>query len=112
MLIIVALLFLQALHGPHAYTVSDPDSGQLELSTQTGTYGMQLGWGCDDLTAGVNVEVLAGSGGVASLAPIGTDTLCNVFIDQKVDETPCMVNADGVCDLDASVVPSEVQPGE
>lgn len=108
-MLLAAALFMQvALHGPHAYTVSDPDTGALELSTQTGTYGLDLGWGCDGMTAGVNVEVLAGSGGVAALVPIGSDVLCNVYIDQQIDNIPCAVNADGVCDLDVPVVPSEV----
>lgn len=108
MLLAVALFLQVVLHGPHAYTVSDPDTGALELSTQTGTYGLDLGWGCDGMTTGLNVEVLAGSGGVAALVPIGSDMLCNVFIDQQIDNIPCAVNADGVCDLDVPVVSSEV----
>lgn len=101
-LALAAILLLQTLHGPHAVTVAS-DSGQIELSTQTGTYGLDLGGDCAMMMPGMVVEVLAGSGGVATLWPIGADSVCSVFINSKVDDVPCAVNADGACDL----VPTE-----
>lgn len=100
MTIILAIaLFAQTLTGIQAYTVADPDSGQIELQMDNGLYGIDLGLGCDSLVAGVNVEWLAGSGDVGALVSSDSDHTCNVYINSKISDTPCAMNSDGVCDI-------------
>jgi hypothetical protein len=92
-------LLAQVLTAPQAYTTGDID--QLGLATLNGRYSIELGQGCDDIGPGVNVELLPGSGGVAAIAPIGSDQVCNVLIDERTSDEPCAQNSDGDCDVAA-----------
>lgn len=102
----MSLLFLlavlaQALVGPQVYTVVHPDDeSRLALVMDNGLYGIELGLGCDDITANMNVEYLAGSGNVGAIVATGSDHTCNIYIDSKINDTPCATNDDGVCDVD------------
>lgn len=92
--LIIAALVAQIV-GVRGYTLAD-DSG-LTLATTNGRYTLELGWGCDGMNISEDVIVVAGSGGVASLTPIGADVLCDVFIGAPVSDEPCAVDANGEC---------------
>lgn len=80
-----------------AYTLAGSDG--LVLATQTGRYAIDLGLGCDNLTAGQQVELLPGSGDVGGIQPLGSDTVCNFQYVALLDETPCLKNDLGDCDV-------------
>lgn len=94
-MLLALVLFAQVFVAPHAYLAGEPDA----LATLTGTYAIERGEGCENVVAPVNVELLPGSGGVAAIAPLGTDIVCNIFIGDRLSDAPCL-QADGVCDLD------------
>jgi hypothetical protein len=99
-LIAAAAVFGQVLGAPRAYTLPAPtDQSDLQLAMPNGRYGIALGAGCDGIGPGLDVVYLAGSGGVGAIQPIGTDTICNVFIDELLDPTPCLTNDAGLCDV-------------
>lgn len=97
-LILAVALFVQILTGVQAYTAYG-DDWQPELVMDNGTYGIDLGLGCEDFLAGVNVEWLAGSGNVGAIQAADSDHTCNVYINSKISDTPCAVDSDGVCDI-------------
>jgi hypothetical protein len=93
-LALAAILFLQPLLTPHAYLTGDP----VALVTLSGTYEVEFGSGCEDIMTLTNLELLSGSGGVAAIAPLDSDIVCNIYIGQRQSDTPC-VQTDGVCDV-------------
>lgn len=98
-IILAIALFAQTITGPVAYTVTNPDTGAIDLAMDNGLYGVDLGLGCDDITAGINVEWLAGSGNVGAIQPLDGNQTCNVYINSKINDTPCATNDAGVCDF-------------
>jgi hypothetical protein len=100
-LLVIALLFVQTLELPSAYTTTVDVPDHLGLATTDGRFTIELGLGCDDLGPGMNVAYLPGSGGVASIQVAGGDALCNVFVDGHTSDVPCAINDAGACDVAA-----------
>jgi hypothetical protein len=57
------------------------DADQVVMTTDSGSYVIELGDGCDGLVPPVDAEWLAGSGGVGAIVPVDTDMVCNVYIE-------------------------------
>jgi hypothetical protein len=76
------------------------DDGTLMLALPDGRYPVYLGYGCDGMNVTQNVDVVFGSGGVATLSPTGVDALCDVYVDAPVSDVPCVADASGVCNID------------
>lgn len=85
--------------GIPAYTTAVLDSPEVVLVTPAGRFEIQLGLGCEDLIVGQNVELLPGSGGVASIASPGSTYLCNVQVESRLSEDPCRTDDAGACDV-------------
>ena len=85
--------------GLPAYTYLD--DGGVILATDSGRYRLDLGAGCEGYDVPENVEVVAGSHGVASISVPTAEYWCNVFIDTPVSAEPCAFNTDGLCDINA-----------
>lgn len=99
-MLIALVLLAQVLTGPQAYTVADPDQPDvIDLAMDNGLYRIELGMGCDSMVADLNVEWLPGSNNVGAIVPVGTTDLCNIYISGKINDTPCAMNDDGVCDV-------------
>jgi hypothetical protein len=95
-LLMVALL--AQVVGMRGYTFEYVDwPGQMMLATKEGQFAIAPGEGCDEVASWTVVEVLPGSGGVAALAPLDSDVVCNVYIEGKVTDDPCR-QIDGECD--------------
>lgn len=96
-MLIALVLLAQVLTTPHAYLIGDP----VALATTSGTYAVEFGQGCDEIMTLTNLELLPGSGGVAALAPLDGDVVCNIYIGERQSDTPCAMNEDGVCDIES-----------
>ena len=94
---LIALALLAQVASMPAYTYLD--DGGVILATDSGRYRLDLGAGCEGYDVPENVEVVAGSRGVASITAADAMFWCNVFIDQPVSDVPCAVNDDGACDI-------------
>lgn len=96
--IIAIALFAQLLNPGRGYI-----DAEAELVMSSGHYAIESGEGCDDIVAGTNVEylTLAGTTSAGALNPVGSDLLCYVTIGQQINDTPCAMNDDGVCDIAA-----------
>lgn len=98
---LLSLALLPVAHAQEAsvrgYTLPQED-GSMLLVLPDGRYPIVLGYGCDGLNIAENVEVVAGSGGTATLIPVATDWLCNVMVDARVSDEPCALGEDGTCD--------------
>lgn len=93
---LIALVLL--LSGVHGYTLPQ-DDGSMVLAMPSGRYALELGYGCDGMNVAQDVDVSAGSAGVATIAPVDVDVLCDVFVGAPVSDEPCAMDADGVCDI-------------
>lgn len=96
---LIALAMLSQVLTTGAYTYVD-DTGVV-LATDTGRYRLDLGAGCEGYDVPENVDLMAGSGGVASISIATAPFWCNVYIDSPISDNPCAVNVDGVCDINA-----------
>jgi hypothetical protein len=100
MQLIITLALLAQIVAPRGYITADQD-GSLELTTYSGTYSIELGFGCDNITSNMNVEVLPGSSGVGAIEALDSADVCNISIGDQLDPTPC-TTTDGLCDINAS----------
>jgi hypothetical protein len=85
--------------GVRAYTTDAGSSDHLGLALPNGRYTIELGAGCDGMTPGVNVEYIAGSGGVGAIQLLDIEQLCNVYIDGTLSAELCFTNDEGDCDV-------------
>jgi hypothetical protein len=81
-------------------TENQPD--QLGLATQSGSYLVALGNGCDGARPYQDVVVAEVDDYAAALQL--SDGVCSAQVLQRMDFTPCAVDGDGVCDS-AGVTP-------
>lgn len=111
--ILAVALFAQILTQGRAYTSADPiNPDRLGLATPDGRYMIELTdtGDCSSITTAMNVQLWQvpsndGSRMDTAIKPIADDgevmdqDYCFVIVDRKMDDTPCFVNDDGVCDL-------------
>jgi hypothetical protein len=94
-------VLLAALLLGWAYTTADPvDPARIGLATLEGRYMVELGAGCEDVTAGVNVEVVWASEDML-MVPSASGG-CVMFLGERMSDVPCF-QTDGVCDVAAEV---------
>jgi hypothetical protein len=114
---LVAMAFMahrvsaQALIEPQrGYVVSDPvRSGGIGVALFSGRYAISRGDNCNGKTVepGQNIDLwmVEGFPGIAVIAPLWDDdspdmaNSCDIRFEQLADPTPCVQNADGVCDI-------------
>lgn len=94
---LIALAMLAQIAGLPSYTYVD-DYGVV-LATESGRYRLDLGAGCEGYDVPENVDLIVGSGGVASISVPTAEFWCNVLIDTSLSDDPCAVNDDGICDI-------------
>jgi hypothetical protein len=90
--LIAFVLFTQELLGLPGHlselVPGDPDTTVLSVAGNEywtgGTFEVAFGAGCEDFVPEMDVLVLAGSGGVASLTDVEGNGLCNVLIGSPV----------------------------
>jgi hypothetical protein len=117
MLVLAIGLYAQMLLPPQqAYTQEAGELGRLVLAAPDGRYAVGLGYNCDAIGIGQNVEFwrsdFNGQGVLAPLdvdgrvamiatAPDGTvqNLMCSVAIELLPDSPPCAANAMGTCDV-------------
>lgn len=97
------LLFAQPVFLP-AYTVAYTDAdgtARLGLATPNGTYGISLGDGCDWVGVGQNVQVFSPTSTSDAMWQTGdpAQQFCHFQTVDRVSDTPCQTNADGLCDV-------------
>ena len=93
--------------GPAYLTETPVQANRLGLATVARRYSIVLGDGCTHIAPYQNVTVLAAAqhGAVLQKLPEDDDgeQPCSVLVEQRMDRTPCFINADGVCDVAAEL---------
>jgi hypothetical protein len=84
--LIAVLLFVQQMFIPGTLTWLVPgDYDSTVLQVDGTNYEVAFGAGCEDFAPEMDVQVVIGSGSVASLSDADGNELCNVLIGAPVD---------------------------
>ena len=85
--LIGALMLAQSLATPGLLTWLVPgDYTTTVLQVDSTQYEIAFGAGCENFAPDMDVLIMAGSGGVASLSDADGNGQCNVFIGRPVNE--------------------------
>jgi hypothetical protein len=101
---------MPVLSQQQVYTTADPvRPGAIGIATPDGRYAVSMSDRCGEVGVGpdMNVELwlYEGFSGIGTIALLNQDGLwddtnwCGIRFEQRMDTTPCFMNADGICDV-------------